>query len=211
MEKFDFKKSYFEKLHDYIQSGSKSELTEEENQYLDILYLLNNIRRKYGKENAIAFIQKAPYNIQYRRARLMYDEAINLFYLDDNIERQAHKNMLFEELMSAAKVVLMTAEGSKDMEVYGDLVAKAHKIKGLDQPEQPKIPEELYKKQVKVYMIESKYVGLEGADRNELAERIDAMEIQEREKKRVRQEARITDIDFIELYDDQEEKTQFES
>jgi hypothetical protein len=211
MENFDFKKSHFEKLQDYIQSGSKSELTGEETQYLDVLYLLNNIRRKYGKENAIVFIQKSPYNIPYRRARLMYDEAINLFYLDDTIERQAHKNMLFEELMSAAKVVLMTAEGSKDMEVYGDLVAKAYKIKGLDQPEPPKIPEELYKKPVKIYMMESKYVGIEGADRNELAERIDNLEIQEREKSRVRQEARITDIDFIELYDDQEEKTRFES
>jgi hypothetical protein len=35
----------------------------------------------------------------------MYDEAINLFYADDTIERQAHRNMLFEELMSASKVV----------------------------------------------------------------------------------------------------------
>jgi hypothetical protein len=211
MAEYDFKKSHFERLQDYIQSGAKEELSEEETAYLDVLYLLNSMRRKYGKENAIAFIQKPPYNIQYRRARNMYDEAINLFYADDTIERQAHKNMLFEELMSAAKVVLMTAETSKDMEVYGDLVAKAYKIKGLDQPEPPQIPEGMYKKNIKVYTLNPGHIKLEKVDRNALAERIDNMEIKENEKSRLRQEAGVSDIDFIELYDEQEEKTQFET
>jgi hypothetical protein len=211
MAEYDFKKSHFERLQDYIQSGAKEELSEEETAYLDVLYLLNSMRRKYGKENAIAFIQKPPYNIQYRRARNMYDEAINLFYADDTIERQAHKNMLFEELMSAAKVVLMTAETSKDMEVYGDLVAKAYKIKGLDQPEPPQIPEGIYKKNIKVYTLNPGHIKLEKVDRNALAERIDNMEIKENEKSRLRQEAGVSDIDFIELYDEQEEKTQFET
>jgi hypothetical protein len=169
------------------------------------------MRRKYGKENALAFIQRTPYNIQYRRARLMYDEAINLFYADDTIERQAYRNMLFEELMSASKVVLMTAETSKDMEVYGDLVAKAYKIKGLDQQEIPKIPEEMFKKNIKVYTLNPGHIKMEKVDRNTLAERIDNMEIKEKEKDRIRQEAGVTDIDFMMLYDDQEEKTEFET
>jgi hypothetical protein len=211
MVEYNFKESHFDRLQDYIHSGSKEELSAEETAYLDLLYLLNSLRRKYGKENAIAFIQKPPYNIQYRQARNMYDEAINLFYADDTIERQAHRNMLFEELMSAAKVVLMTAETSKDMEVYGDLVTKAYRIKGLDQTEAPHIPEEMYKKNIKVYSLNPEHIKMEKVDRNALAERIDNIEIKENEKSRLRQEAGVSDIDFIELYDEQEEKTQFEA
>ncbi len=208
---YDFKKSHFDTLQDYIQSGAKKDLTEEELSYLDVLYLLNSLRRKYGKENAIAFIQRPPYDIPYQQARVMYEESINLFYSDDNIDKQAYRNMLFEELMAAAKVIMATSEGSKDLEVYGDLVAKAYKIKGLDQPEPPRVPEALYKKPLKVYSLNPGHIKLPKVDRNALAERIDNMEVEEKEKSRLRQEGMVTDIDFIELYDDQEEKTQFEA
>jgi hypothetical protein len=105
----------------------------------------------------------------------------------------------------------MTAETSKDMEVYGDLVAKAYKIKGLDQQEIPKIPEEMFKKNIKVYTLNPGHIKLEKVDRSAIAERIDNMEIKEKEKERIRQEAGVTDVDFMMLYDDQEEKTEFET
>ncbi|HEY5508528.1 MAG TPA: hypothetical protein VIK29_07650, partial [Paludibacter sp.] len=97
----DFKKkNYFDLLQDFIQGGSKEALSDDEQSYLDLLYLLNSLRRKYGKENAIAFIQHVPYSIPYAKARAMYDEAINLFYGDDGIEKQAHRNAIFETLMA---------------------------------------------------------------------------------------------------------------
>lgn len=206
MGAFDFKKSHYLKLQDYIQSGSSSELSDEEQRYLDILYLLNGLRRKYGKENAIAFIQRPPYSISYRRSRQMYDEAINLFYLDDGIEKQASRNMLYEQLLAAAAVVKMTAKGSKDMEVLGDLIMKAYKVKGLDEVEPPKVPEELYNKPYKIYSLNPEMISLPKVSRNELAERIDNMEIPEREKRRVRQEAGVEDVHFMDILDEQEEK-----
>lgn len=204
----EYKKSLFDLLQDYIQSGSKESLTVDEQNYLDVLYLLNSLRRKYGKENAIAFIQRPPSNIPYRRAREMYDEAINLFYGDDGIEKQAHRNALYEELIAASKVILATAESSKDMEVYGDLIAKAYKIKGLDVAEPPKIPEALYAKPIKIYSLNPGAIGLPKVDRNALAEQIDNLAIPELEKNRVRQEAGVDQVNFMEMYDEQEDKVE---
>lgn len=207
MEGYNFRRTHFDKLQDYIQSGSVLELNDEEQRYLEVLYLLNNLRRKYGKENAIAFIQRPPYNIQYRRSRQMFDEAINLFYLEDGIEKQAHRNMLFEQLLAAAAVVMKTAKTPKEMEVYGNLIVQANKIKGLDVPEPPKVPEALYNKPIKIYSLDPKQISLPAVDRNALAERIDAMDdISALEKKRIRQEAGVETVDFIELLDDQENK-----
>jgi len=206
MEEFNTKKSYFDILQDYIQSGSKETLSDDEQRYLDVLYLLNSLRRKYGKENAISFIQRPPNNIPYRKARAMYDEAINLFYGDDGIEKQSHRNAMFEGLMAAANLVLKTSENSKDVEVYGDLITKAYKIKGLDTPEPPRIPEGLYKKPIKIYSLNPGAISLPSVDRNALAERIDNLEISDIEKNRVRQEAGVDKVDFLDLYDEQETK-----
>lgn len=211
MEGFNFKRSHFDKLQDYIQSGSVLELTDEEQRYMDILYLLNSLRRKYGKENAIAFIQHAPYNIPYRRSRQMFDEAVNLFYMDDGIDKQSHRNMLYDGMLAAAAVVMRTAKTSKDMEVYSDMITKAHKIKGLDIPEPPKVPEALYNKPIKIYSLNPEMISLPKVDRNALAERIDSMEVPEIEKNRIRQEAGVEDVNFIELLDDQENKIEFET
>lgn len=207
----DFKRSCFDALQDYIQEGAKSTLSDYETEYMEVLYLLNNLRRKYGKENAISFIQKPPLNVKYHYARRMYDEAVNLFYADDTIEKQAYRNMIFEELQNAAKVVLTNAESAKDMEVYGDLMTKAFKAKGLDIPEPPKVPEGLYKKPIKIYSLNPEQIKLPKVNRDALAELIDSLDIQEGEKVRLRQEGGVQDIDFIELLDDQAEKTGSES
>lgn len=204
--KFNTRKPYFDILQDHIQGGSKETLSDDEQKYLDVLYLLNSLRRKYGKENAIAFIQRPPNKIPYRKAREMYDEAINLFYADDGIEKQAHRNAMFEEMRAAANVVLKTAESSKDMEVYGDLMTKAYKMKALDTVDPPRIPEGMYKKPLKIYSLNPGAIGLRSEDRKALAERIDNLEISDTEKNRIRQEAGVDKVDFLELYDEQETK-----
>ena len=68
-----------------------------------------------------------PFNVERMRARKMYSEAINLFYLNDTIENNAHRNLMYDNLMKAAQVVLQNAVSSKDMEVYGNLNIQAAK------------------------------------------------------------------------------------
>lgn len=206
MADYKFSTSHFMKLQDYIQNGSKDHLTEKEQQYLDVLFVLNSMRRKYGRENAINFIRKPPFNIEYRKARTMYDEAINLFYADDSIEKQAHRNALFEEMLSAATLVKATAKNARDMEVYADMIAKAYKIKGLDLPDPPQIPEELYKKPIKIYSLNPKAISMAEESRTDIAALIDEIDISEREKIRLKQEAGVEDVNFEELLDEQEGK-----
>ena len=178
-----FEKSYFETLQDYIASGCTIELTGDELDYYNALYALVGINRKYGKDNAIAFLMHEPFNVERMRARQMYSEAINLFYLNDTIENNAHRNMVFDNLMKAAR------------------------IKQLDRPD-PVKPKELDEKPFKVYDLDPEKVGLPSANRNLLAAQIDSMpDIPSREKVRLKRDANVVDIDFEEMLDDQEEKT----
>lgn len=201
-----FDKSYFDILQDYIASGCTMELTADELDYYNALYALVGINRKYGKDNAIAFLLHEPFNVERMRARKMYSEAINLFYLNDTIENNAHRNMMFDNLMKAAQVVLQNAVSSKDMEVYGNLNIQAAKIKQLDKPD-PVKPKEIDEKPIKIYDLNPEAVGLDVANRQILAAQIDSVDLPEREKVRLKRDANIVDIDFEEMLNDQEEKT----
>lgn len=200
-----FDKSRFVYLQDYIQEGSKRQLSAEDTQYLETLYLLNNLRRKYGKDNAISFIQKEPFNVSRIRSFEMYNEAINLFFSNDTIEKDSYRNMMYDDLTKAAAVVLATATNSKDMEVYGDLLLKAAKIKGLDQADPVKVNTEAYQRNIKIYSLNPKSINIEPVNRQALADKIDGMlDLKERDKKRLKQDAQIVEIDFIEMYGNQE-------
>ncbi len=201
-----FDKSYFDTLQDYIASGCTMELTADELDYYNALYALVGINRKYGKDNAVAFLMHEPFNVERMRARKMYSEAINLFYLNDAIENNAHRNLMYDNLMKAAQVVLQNAVSSKDMEVYGNLNIQAAKIKQLDKPD-PVKPKEIDEKPIKIYDLNPEAVGLDAANRQILAAQIDSVDLPEREKVRLKRDANIVDIDFEEMLNDQEEKT----
>ncbi len=202
-----FDKSHFDTLQDYIASGCTMELTADELDYYNVLYALVGINRKYGKDNAIAFLMHEPFNVERMRARKMYSEAINLFYLNDTIENDAHRNLMYDNLMKAAQVVLQNAVSSKDMEVYGNLNIQAAKIKQLDKPD-PVKPKEIDDKPIKIYDLNPEAVGLSSANRQILAAQIDSVDLPQTEKIRLKRDANIVDIDFEEMLNDQEEKTQ---
>ena len=202
-----FETSYFDRLQDYLASGCSMELTDDEMDYYNALYALIGIQRKYGKDNAISFLMHNPFQVKRARAREMYNEAINLFFADDSVENNAHRNMMYDNLQKAAQVVLMNAHSSKDMEVYGKLMIQAAKIKQLDKPD-PQKRKEVNDKPIKIYMLDTQAVGIPQVNRQLLAEQIDSIpDIPEPENVRLKRAAQVIEVDIIEMLDDQETKT----
>ena len=202
-----FETSHYDTLQDYLASGCTLELTEEELAYYNALYALVGIHRKYGKDNAIAFLMHPPFNVDRGRARRMYAEALNLFYLNDTVENDAYRSIIFDNLQKAALAVLQNATCAKDLEVYGNLQVQAAKVKQLDKPD-PVKTKQIDDKPIKWYDLSPESVGLPAANRTNLARQIDQMDdLPEREKVRLRRDANIEDINFEEMLDDTEEKT----
>lgn len=203
-----FDRSHFQRLQDYIESGCKYQLTEEEQEYYNALFAVVGVTRKYGKDRAISLLMHEPFNCSRPRAREMYYEAINLFYLDDTIEPAAHRNMIFDNLMKAAQTVLLSSKTSKDMEVYGNLMIQAWKVKQLDKPDKIK-RQEIKEKDIKVYTLDSNLIGVPSIDRQELAAQIDSIpDLTDRQRRDLKRDAMAIDINFEEIIDDTQEKTE---
>lgn len=207
MAEYKCEKSRFIFLQDYIQGGSQGKLSDNDEHYLNVLHILNSMGRKYGKDKAIKFITMPPFLISPTRAREMYDESINLFYSNDNIERQAYRNKMFDDMLKAAQLALATAKNHKDLEVYGDLMEKAYRIKGLNLPDPVHVPEGLYQRNIKIYSLDPKAINITPVDRTALAAKIDGLdELTDKDKKRLKRDASIESIDFIDMYGNQEEE-----
>ena len=202
-----FTESKYHIIEDYIENGSQGNLEDDEIEYLDILCKMNSMRRKFGMQKTIRFYKGKPYELSAYMAKQMFYESINLFYSDDKLEKKAIRNLKAEQLEQAAELCMRTATCSKDLEIYGDLQMKAAKLRQLDKVDPPEIPQELYNKPVKIYTLDPKLIGLPDPDRRSIAKEIDALDISEKDKQRLKRDGLIeNDIDIIEILTDQHEE-----
>lgn len=202
----DDQKTY-QKLEDFIQSEGKTDLSNEETVYLEALSMMNSMDRKYGRRNTIAFFTKPPFNLKHSRASEMYDEALNLFYTDRNIDKKALRHKKAEQLDEAAHVMRLNASCAKDFEVYGDLVMKSAKLLQLDQKDPEPLSKELYLRPVRVFSLDPQAVGIPAINRQSVAAQIDELEIPERDKIRVRRDAMLETIPLEDILNELEEES----
>ena len=188
-------------LEDWIQGGSKSDLKTDEKIYLDALTLMNSMDRKYGRRNTVGFFVKT-YGLKHARASEMYDEAINLFYADRQVEKKALRIKKAEFLEDLARTAFERAETAKDIEIAANIEMKAAHLRGLDQPDPEKLPAEAFRKPIRIFSLDAPDISLPALNRNDIAKQIDALEIPESDKSRLRKDARIETIELEQYLDE---------
>ena len=197
----------YDALLAFVESGSKGDLPEEMIQYLQILDMIRSMYSKYQSRNSIInFLQKPPYSLSRHISVKYFSDAVNFFYLDNEISKQAWRNLYAEKLDRAADLVLKTATCSKDIDIYKNIIYAAREMRQLGEPDKDDIPIELFKKPNKIYVLNPEQVGRKRPDRNLLARHIDSLDIPETDKQRVKADAMIEDIEF--LTDEEYQETQ---
>jgi hypothetical protein len=190
--------SKYDALLSYIETGASDNLSTEMVEYLSTLELIRSMHMRYENRQAIVkFIQGPPYSLSPYLANKYYSDAINFFYLDIDIKKQAWRNMYAEMLERSAEIIIKTAKTSKDIDIYKNVILAAGFMRQLGEPEPDDIPEEFFQKPIKVYTIDPELVGRKKANRYELARHIDSLDIPEREKLRVKGDALIEDLDLF--------------
>jgi hypothetical protein len=190
--------SKYDLLLAYIDTGANKDLPQEMIDYISILELIRGMHMRYENRQAIVkFLQQPPYSLSYYQATQRYSEAVNFFYLDHDIKKQAWRNLYAEKLDRAADLVLKTSSSAKDIDIYKNIIYAAMEARGLSRPDNEDIPKELFQKPVKIYSLDPTQLGRKRANRIDLAKHIDLLDIPEAEKQRARADAMIEDIVFL--------------
>lgn len=189
----------FQRIQDYIAGGSRGELSNNEQLYIDILVMVYSLDGQYGKRNTIRFLTRKPFSFSYEKASSMYAEALEMFYANRQVSKQALQAKFSERFDTLYALTMASAKTPKDYEIAGNLLMQQAKVLRLDQQDVEKLPAEQYQKQYRLLSLNTENIGLPPANRDLLASQIDSLTQPDAIKKRLRMEAGIEDVDIIEI------------
>ena len=88
------------------------------------------------------------------------------------------------------------------METYRRMMESAYKFKQLDMPDPEEPDDKDRHKEIKVYELTGKHLGLPNIDRNKVADLIDNLNVGEEQKERLKRDAGVNPVDIEEVLED---------
>lgn len=201
------KEGAFEKIQEYIASGSKGNLSDKEQIYIDLLTLIYSLDGQYGKRRTIKFLTSAPFCIPYQRAADIYSEAVELFFCNRKVSKEAMRNKMADQFDTLYVAARDAAKASKDYAVAADILANKARALQLDKDDPAKLPAEIYQPMFRLLSATPESIGLPAANRDELERQIDTVVAPESVKRRLRTDAGIVDLDIVKYLEDAKEES----
>lgn len=201
------KEGAFEKIQEYIASGSKGDLSDKERIYIDLLTLIYSLDGQYGKRRTIKFLTSPPFGIPYQRAADIYSEAVELFFCNRKVSKEAMRNKMADQFDTLYVAARDAAKTSKDYEVAANILANKARALQLDRDDPAKLPAEIYQPMFRLLSATPESIGLPAANRDELEKQIDTVVAPEAVKRRLKTEAQITDLDIVKYLEDAKEES----
>lgn len=196
----DLEGVHYSILQEYLETGNSSLVSNKEM----ILYLeqLDKVRGWHYSlltESKIIKALMLDYaDLSSREAKSRYSDAINYFYGDTEIKKEAYRNMMADEMYKIYTAAILSAKEDKDYKNAADILFKAATLRGVFDEDKDTLPESVFENKTPIYVMNPELVGLPKADRNILADQIDKMAITELKKKRLKGEAGIGDLELFE-------------
>lgn len=178
-------------LEEWVDKGRTENLPEEMATYLEQLNFVNGLWNSCHTPQKIIDKLIITYpGLDKISAKSRFEDAVNWFYLDDQVKREAWRNLIFEKMLKLVDAAIISAVSVNDYNKASLMLQRAYLVKGLDKEEKEKIPEEAFQKPIKIYSDNvSDFEDLpDTTNRNILAQYVDQMLLQEDEKLRIKQE-----------------------
>lgn len=185
-------------IYEFMNTGDVNKAPEEIVEYLRLLDkthgMIQRIRQFGTKQSVIKHLvlvdELSPY-----KASLIYNETIEYFYRDENISKQAWRNLYASGLDQEINLARVLSKDVNDLEKISKMRERAAKMRQLDLVDPPQLPKELFDKPVKVYAMDTDFLGEEKINRLELARQIDDLDdLTPFEKEVLKQDAAISPI-----------------
>ena len=187
-----------ERIQSYIQGGCKTDLSRDEQIYIDLLVMIYSLDGQYGKRNTIRFLTRKPFGFTYERAVNLYAEAVEMFFSSRQVSKDAMRAKLADQLDTLHAAAVSSARNTKDYEIAANILYQKAKVLRLDQQDPEVLPPTQYARQFRLLSLNPESIGLPPANRDVLAEQIKSLGLADNVAKRLRMEASIEDVDIIE-------------
>lgn len=193
------KEGAFQRIQDYIASGSKGSLSDKECVYIDILTLIYSLDGQYGKRRTIKFLTSPPLSFDWGHASDMYAEATELFYSNRKVSKEALRAKMADQFDALYVAARDAAESTKDYALAAGILADKARALQLDRDDPRRLPPEVYTRPFRLLSLTPESIGLPAVNRQELGRQIEGLVAPEAVKRRLRIEAGISDMNVEEV------------
>ena len=185
-------------IQQFIETGKTDNMPEELIQYLNELELVRSLILRFeSKDRVLKLLKSPPYSMSDYVAQHRYRDAINFFYIDTEIKRDAWRGLYADRLDRIALTMLKGGKSVRDLKEAASIFLDAAKLRGVFDPEPESLPAELFVKPIRIYTTDIGDLGHERINRHELARMIDSYQIDEVNRQRIRQEAMLEPPRFL--------------
>jgi hypothetical protein len=185
-------------LYEFLEFGDMNNAPAHIVEYVQVLDKIRAMSLridKFGSKEAIIKHLVAFENYSRYKANKLYEEALEYFYTDSKISKQAWKNILAEKMLKNVTFAELIKETVYDAEKIQNMYLKIRDVLDLDKEDKEEIPNELFSRPVKIYSVDADFLGLPSVNRHRLAEMIDSFpELSEKERDRIKQEALVVQL-----------------
>lgn len=109
------------------------------------------------------------------------------------------RNHIAESYDTLYHLAVNTARTVQELMAASAILDKKAKLLQLDKPDDPVLPPEQYRRTFRVLSLTTESLGLPTANRDELGAQLDALDVDERSRARLRMEAGIEDLDIVKI------------
>ncbi|MCX6250357.1 MAG: hypothetical protein NTX61_06360 [Bacteroidetes bacterium] len=193
-------KTYLEDLKILIEQGNSANLTSIQ---IDFIEQIDYVRSLHLRWNSKPFIINAVRLKWPKLARnqvvKLYNDAINFFYLDNEIKVEAWRNIYAEKLDCLAALAIEIS----DIEQARRCLVEAAEIRGVNKDVPQQIPEHFLNRQKVFYTMDVEKLGLPKINRYELAAFIDKLDLTSVEKLKLKRDSMIENSPLEILLEDE--------
>lgn len=182
-------------VYDFMENGTTSNAPGHIVKYLDLLDKARAMHLRidqYGSAESIIKHFMVAEKLSRFKAKQIYNEALEYFYADKVVSKLAWRNIYGDKTDMLINMAMQLVENVSDAAKVVKMIVDAANIRGVNEPDQEELPEDLFKQPVKLYTADAESLGLPKVDRTKLKEFFNALpELTEKERQRMLQEADI--------------------
>lgn len=199
--RIDFSKIDISKINQILKTGELTGLSPAEREYFALMELVRGLRARMLFPGGSRLVTKAgiikllknSHGLSDWMARQVYEDAINFFYSESTVSPKAWANLYAEKLEKMADLAFASGK-FKDGRA---LMADAAKLRGCFEVQPQEIPMELLESRPAIiYTTDARALGAPAADRVEIEEFIESLEIPAAARNRALEDAGVIKKDF---------------
>ncbi|EHO13818.1 hypothetical protein [Myroides odoratimimus] len=195
-------------IYDFMERGDVNNAPLHIVEYLELLDKVRGMALridKFGSKEAIVKHLIVVDKLSRYKANQVYDEAIEYFYSDSKISKQAWRNLYADKAEKALHFAMLQMRDASDASKVVKMAQEIAILRGINEPDKEVLNEDVFKAPIKIYTADAEKLGLKTApNRTELAKLLDELpELTENVRSRIKSEAGL--LPFKLFLDEQED------